>query len=150
VVAGPRSGAVARSVHRDLASSWWSRQDQAALLAEHLREDRCRARIAADGVDGFAKVLDSPPDLITLDIQMPRRSGIQFYRELKSNPALAEIPVVVVTGITKDGRDMRTLIRSFLEVRHLSMPDAYLGKPVDGDELCRVVRDSLRPSSVSA
>lgn len=119
-------------------------RDYAELIATVLEGDGYSVEYAVDGADALDRVRNRRPDVITLDVQMPRKSGIQFYRELKSDPAFAEIPVVVVTGITKDDRDMETFVRAFLEVEHLPMPDAYLEKPVDNQDLLRVVGDALR------
>jgi len=119
-------------------------RDYAELLATVLEGDGYAVEYAVDGADALERVRSRRPDVITLDVQMPRKSGIQFYRELKSDPVFVEIPVVVVTGITKDDRDMETFVRAFLEVEHLPMPDAYLEKPVDNDDLLRVVGDALR------
>lgn len=119
-------------------------RDYAELIATVLEGDGYSVEYAVDGADALDRVRARRPDVITLDVQMPRKGGIQFYRELKSDPAFAEIPVVVVTGITKDDRDMETFVRAFLEVEHLPMPDAYLEKPVDNQDLLRVVGDALR------
>ena len=53
---------------------------------------------AADGSEGMEKVRGERPDLVTLDISMPEKSGVRFYRELKDAPELAAIPVVVVSA----------------------------------------------------
>lgn len=124
--------------------------DYAELLAAWLRGDGYDVDTAVDGVEALQYLRSRRPDAITLDMQMPRKGGVEFFRQLRSDREFRDIPVIVVTGLTVDDRDMKTFIRSFLEVQHLPMPDAYLEKPVDGDELCRVVRDSLRPSSVFA
>lgn len=119
-------------------------RDYAELIATVLEGDGYSVEYAVDGADALDRVRARRPDVITLDVRMPRKGGIQFYRELKSDPAFAEIPVVVVTGITKDDRDMETFVRAFLEVEHLPMPDAYLEKPVDNQDLLRIVGDALR------
>ena len=118
--------------------------DYAALIAEILQEDGYSVSIAGDGIEALDRVRAERPDIITLDIQMPRKGGVQFYRELKSDPEFNEIPVVVVTGITKDDRDMETFVRTFLDVEHLPMPDAYVEKPVDDENLLEVIRNALR------
>ena len=82
--------------------------------------------------------------MITLDIQMPRKTGILFFREMKSTPTLRNVPVVVVTGLTAGDPDMGTFIHSFLDVEHLPRPDAYLEKPVDIDELLATVAEAVR------
>ncbi len=119
-------------------------RDYAELLAAVLEGDGYSVEYAVDGIDALERVRKRRPDVITLDVQMPRKGGIQFYRELKSDPDFVEIPVVVVTGITRDDRDMETFVRVFLEVEHLPMPDAYLEKPVDNQDLLRVVSNALR------
>mgnify|MGYP001823266516 FL=1 len=118
--------------------------DYATLISEILQEDGYSVAMASDGIEALGSVRKQRPDVITLDLQMPRKGGVEFYRELKSDPDFNEIPVVVVTGITRDDRDMETFVRTFLEVEHLPMPDAYLEKPVDDEELLRVIRDALR------
>lgn len=118
--------------------------DYAQLIAEILQEDGYSVTTASDGMEAFDKVRAQRPDVITLDIQMPRKGGVQFYRELKSDPEFSEIPVVVVTGITRDDKDMENFVRTFLEVEHLPMPDAYLEKPVESENLLSVVQDALR------
>lgn len=119
-------------------------RDYAELLAAVLEEGGFTVEYAVDGLDALDRVRKNQPDVITLDVQMPRKSGIQFYRELKSDPLFREIPVVVVTGITKDDRDMETFVRAFLETEHLPLPDGFLEKPVDNDEFIRHVSDALR------
>lgn len=119
-------------------------RDYAELLAAALEGGGYSVEYAVDGIDALERVRSRRPDVITLDIQMPRKGGVLFYRELKSNPSFSDIPVVVVTDITKDDRDMETFVKTFLEVEHLPMPDAYLEKPVDNQDLLRVVGDALR------
>ena len=114
-------------------------RDYAELLAAILEDGGFAVDYAVDGLDALERVKAKKPDVITLDVQMPRKSGIQFYRELKSNPIFKEIPVVVVTGITKDDRDMETFVRTFLETEHLPLPDGFLEKPVDNDEFPKTI-----------
>jgi CheY-like chemotaxis protein len=98
---------------------------------------------AVNGWEGMQKAKASPPDLITLDISMPEKSGIRFYREVKDDPRLSKVPVVVVTGVTGFGRNPEDF-RRFLETRkQVPPPDAFLAKPIDRDELLQVIRDLL-------
>ena len=75
---------------------------------------------------------------------MPQMDGFDFLAELRAADEWRNIPVVVVTGITKDDRDMETFVRTFLETEHLPLPDGFLEKPVDNDEFLRHVSDALR------
>ena len=54
---------------------------------------------AADGEEAEQKVKSEMPDLITLDISMPEKSGVRFYRETKNDATLKNIPIVIVTGV---------------------------------------------------
>ena len=117
--------------------------DFAALIASVLGEQGYDVAIAANAEQGHKKIRERVPDLITLDLQMPERSGLHFYREIKSRPTLEHIPVVVITGVTRDNREMENFVHSFLEVDHLPSPEAYVEKPFDNQELVEVVEHAL-------
>jgi len=57
---------------------------------------------AQDGIEALEKVAADPPDLITLDLVMPRRSGVRVIRELQKNEKWAKIPVIVITAHARD------------------------------------------------
>ena len=80
------------------------------------------------------------PDLIILDVLMPKQSGIKMYRELKGDESLKEIPVIVLSGIAK-----RTFLRSqeaLTEFRSQSVPEpeAYIEKPAEPEELVETIK----------
>jgi len=118
-------------------------RDYAALIATMLREADLKVTVAYDGDEALSRVREQVPDLITLDIQMPRKGGIMFYRQLKSKAEFREIPVIVITGLTRGDRDMSTFIHTFLERDHLPHPEAYLEKPIEQESLLRVAADVL-------
>ena len=69
-------------------------------------EDNGYATVSArDGNEALQRLEEGLPDLVTLDITMPEESGIRFYRNLKDDPDLASVPVVVVTAVTGYGGD---------------------------------------------
>jgi len=117
--------------------------DFAALLQSILLNAGYTVAVAYDSEDALSKVRTASPDVITLDMQMPRESGAVFYRKLKGDENLRHIPVVVVTGITRDDQDMKTLVRSLLEPDNVPHPEAYLEKPVDGPSLLQTVEAAL-------
>lgn len=95
---------------------------------------------AADGVEGMSKVRDESPDLITLDITMPEKSGVRMYTELKNDEALKSIPVIVVTGIQGE-------IEKFLSTRRqVPPPEDFLSKPIDKDVLVEKVEKLIGSS----
>jgi twitching motility two-component system response regulator PilG len=86
---------------------------------------------AADGMEALARINDHAPDLILLDITMPRMDGYQLCRTIKGNDSIDHIPIVMLTG--KDG---------FMDKVRGRMvgSEAYLTKPFNPDELVRMVR----------
>ena len=89
--------------------------DYAAFLAESLREDGMEAEVALDADQALQRIAQRKPDVITLDIQMPRDSGLLFFRRIRSMERFQEIPVVVVTGLTANDAEMVHFLRTFLE-----------------------------------
>jgi CheY-like chemotaxis protein len=103
-----------------------------------LLEDNGFATITArDGAEAVARARADHPDLITLDITMPAQSGVRAYRELKGDPTLARIPVIIVTGIESE-------FEHFISSRRqVPPPEGYLSKPVDQDRLLALARHLL-------
>jgi CheY-like chemotaxis protein len=77
------------------------------------------------------------PDLISLDIIMPRETGQKFYRELVKDPDFSKTPVIILSGVTRYkelfARDHKTMPKPF----------AFVEKPIDKDELLGKVKDAL-------
>ena len=98
---------------------------------------------AANGREGMEKAKENAPDLICLDITMPEESGVRMYRNLKEDPDLARVPVVVVTAVTGLGGDPEPF-RSFLSTRkHLPPPEGFFSKPIEREEFLRKVSEIL-------
>ena len=98
---------------------------------------------AGDGSEGMEKALKSKPDLITLDISMPEKSGVRFYRELKENPELADVPVVIVTGVTGYGGRPEDFQKFISSRKNIPPPDGFVPKPIERDELLKEVTSLL-------
>jgi CheY-like chemotaxis protein len=76
---------------------------------------------AADGEEALKKALAEPPDLILLDLQMPRRSGYEVLVELRKDPRHAEVPIIAITASAMQGDREKALAAGFT---------GYLAKPV--------------------
>jgi CheY-like chemotaxis protein len=100
---------------------------------------------AKDGKEGMEKVKSERPDLITLDISMPEKSGIRFYREMKGDPALKSIPIVIVTGVssTQDGGTGKDFERFLGTRKQVPPPEGFIMKPIDEAELLKTVEKLL-------
>jgi len=93
---------------------------------------------ASDGNEGLAKLSEKTPDLISLDVVMPKGSGVKFYRELKKKPEWSDIPVIVVTGHARD-----ELGKADFNEMTMSGPGVYLEKPVTAAKYVEAVGQIL-------
>jgi signal transduction histidine kinase len=94
-----------------------------------------RVRTACDGKDGLAMAREKNPDVILTDVMMPEMSGTELCREVKSDPAMRAIPVVLLTS--KAERDMK--------IRALELgADDYVTKPFHPRELLARIRSLVR------
>ncbi len=98
---------------------------------------------AANGEEGLALVKKDPPDLVLLDVLMPKQSGIRLYRELKTDKSLTGIPVIMLSGVAQ-----RTFLRSQKALtefgdKPVPEPESYLEKPVEPHELAREIKKYL-------
>lgn len=98
---------------------------------------------ATNGKEGMEKVKSDKPDLICLDITMPEQSGIRFYRNLKDDPELRAIPVVVVTAVTYYGSDPEPFRRFLSTRKQVPPPDGFFSKPIDREEFLSTVNRLL-------
>ena len=76
----------------------WGRENVVAYLETLLQDNGYDTVSAGDGREGMEKARSEKPDLITLDISMPEESGVRFFRELKEDPDLSGIPVIIMSG----------------------------------------------------
>ncbi len=121
--------------------------DFAALVESTLKTKGYSTSLAYNGEEAFSRVCEKRPDLITLDIQMPRKTGLLFYRQLKSNTAFQNIPVLVITGLTRNDREMENMIHTFMKSDKVPSPEGFMEKPIDGPNLIRVVEHFLQTKS---
>ncbi|MDP6636556.1 MAG: response regulator [Phycisphaerae bacterium] len=105
------------------------------LLVAYLETLECPVVTAVDGVDALDKVASEKPDLILLDIMMPRMSGFEVCRKIKSDPTTRDIPVIMVTALNE-----LTDIERGVE----SGTDDFITKPVNRLELTTRVKSLLR------
>jgi CheY-like chemotaxis protein len=104
--------------------------DVRAYLSMALEDAGFEVMTAADGLDALEMARKNLPDLISLDLIMPRHSGARCYHDLQKDKHLAKIPVLIVTGHARD-----QLGRADFEEMTMSGPGIYLEKPVSPD-LC--------------
>ena len=105
------------------------------LLEAYLEPLQLRVRLAADGEAALSAVEREEPDLILLDIMMPRRSGFEVCRILKDDPRYRDIPIIMVTALNETA--------DFERARECGGDD-FLTKPVNKIELLARVQNLLK------
>ena len=108
-------------------------EENVLFISQILDDHGYRYRVARDGKEAMTKLREGTPDAVLLDIMMPRKGGVAVFKEMKQDPALAKIPVIVVTGSTLvTGVDLNT--------------GREQPKDSEGDELARRVGANIRES----
>jgi DNA-binding response OmpR family regulator len=129
------------------------------FLSVALQENGYEAISACDGEEGFRRVEDSSPDLLVLDVMMPKRTGFVLFKQLRRNEKYKDIPVIMLTAVadvleedeSQAGDDtferpfdslresLRKTIRQMRE-EGLNRPDMFIDKPIDPEELVDAVK----------
>ena len=94
-------------------------------------EDRGYATSSATNAEeGLAVARRQRPDLITLDIMMPKRSGVALYQDLKLDSQLGDIPVIIVSAFNRGNDIPPGSFRKVVRDERIPMPEAYMEKPI--------------------
>ncbi|MBA3532000.1 MAG: response regulator [Ardenticatenales bacterium] len=110
-------------------------QPNAMLVCDLLSFHGFRVSWAPDGVAGLEMVTKEPPDLILMDMQMPRMDGYALTKHLKADDAYKAIPIVALTACAMVGDAEKALAAGC---------DGYMTKPVNTRELPQAVRRFLQ------
>ena len=102
-----------------------------------------KAIVAKNGVEGMGKVREDKPDLIILDILMPKESGIRMYRELKTDEPLKDIPVIVLSAIAPKSFFRSQKVLDEFSGQSVPEPEAYIEKPEEPEELIELMKRLL-------
>ena len=131
------------------------------FLSVALEENGYEAIGAADGKEGFEKAKSEKPDLILLDVMMPKRTGFTFFKQIRKTEGLEKIPVIMVTGVTAsleeaDERSGETFEQPFERLREslrkaisdmkdegVVRPEDFIEKPIDPELVIERVRELI-------
>lgn len=101
-----------------------------AYLTTVLEDNGYETFSASNAEAALAIAREQLPDLMTLDIMMPRQSGIALYQQLKLDPELRKIPVVFVTAFSRLSDVGPAAFHKMIKDERVSAPEAYIEKPV--------------------
>ena len=110
-------------------------QQNLELLLAYLEDVDCRTISASDGEEALEVVRNDLPDIMLLDVIMPKMSGFEVCRRVKNDPNTADIPVIMVTALNEIG-DIERAINSGT--------DDFLSKPINKWELLTRVKTMLK------
>ncbi|MFG0317842.1 MAG: response regulator transcription factor [Planctomycetota bacterium JB042] len=105
------------------------------LLGIRLRHEGFEVSSAFDGIEGLERALSDGPDLIVLDLGLPKLSGADVLRQLRSHPAVFEVPVVILTG--RRDYEVPGLFDEWCSVRRV------FHKPTPSSRIVRVISTLL-------
>ena len=97
-----------------------------------------RVILAKDGVEAISMLQDHRPDIILLDVEMPRMDGYEFARHVRNDPVVSKVPIIMVTSRVSEKHRARAI--------EIGVND-YVGKPYQERELLEAVQHQLAPLS---
>ena len=110
-------------------------QQNLELVQAYLEDIECETVAARDGIEALDLVAHAKPDLILLDVMMPKMSGFEVCRRLKNDPGTSNIPVIMVTALNEFGDIERGID---------SGTDDFVSKPINKLELLTRIRTMLK------
>lgn len=117
--------------------------DVRSFLAAFLEDAGFNVDTAVDGMDALEKLEENPPDLMTLDMVMPRLSGVKVIRKMRKNEKWADLPVIVITAHAHDELGSED-IKGFYTMTSGLRPRITLDKPVSPEKLIKAISEILQ------
>jgi two-component system alkaline phosphatase synthesis response regulator PhoP len=136
-------------------------QNTLKFLSAVLSDNGYDPVVACDGSEGLAKVKRATPDLIVLDVMMPKKTGFVLFKQLKDDKRYREIPILMLTGVSgvlqelEDHKEetfekpydslreaLKEKIQEMREVGRVR-PEMFVDKPVDPDSFIARIRQLI-------
>jgi two-component system, OmpR family, phosphate regulon response regulator PhoB len=117
--------------------------DVTKLVSKLVERAGYEAVVAKNGVEGMGKVREDKPDLIILDVVMPKQSGIRMYRELKTDGLFKDIPVIMLSAIAPKSFFRSQQVLDEFRGQSVPQPEAYIEKPEEPEELVELMQKLL-------
>jgi len=135
-------------------------EENVAFMEEILEDQKLSYRVARNGKEGMQALREKRPDLVLLDVMMPRKSGLKVFQEMKRDDELKKIPIIIVTGLAgATGVDIASgqeeekesysddVARRFGAALREQLsgltPDGLIEKPIDPEALVAKIKELL-------
>ena len=118
--------------------------DMRTFITTLLETNGFKPLAAQDGIQGLEMARKSKPSLVILDVMMPRESGITLYRALKGDPDLKDIPVIMLSALSKKTFFHSQKVLDEYKGEKIPVPATYIEKPPEPDELLEAIRKCLK------
>ena len=99
---------------------------------------------AVDGKEGLEVARKNRPSLIILDVMMPKESGIGLYRDLKIDQELKDIPVIMLSALSKKTFFHSQRVLNEYKGENIPDPEGYIEKPPESEELLEAIQNCLK------
>lgn len=122
--------------------------DMRIFLSTVLRTEGYEAVAARNAMEGLQKARDIGPDLVIMDVMMPQAGGVTLFQEVKKDPRLKHVPVIMLTGVSEKAFSHHLKMLNIRIDDSLPPPDAYMEKPLDPARLVETIERLLRREDV--
>jgi len=113
--------------------------DLVESVSMKLESENYRVAKAYDGIEAWEKIKEETPDLVILDVMMPRKNGYEVCEEIKSDPAYQQIIVLLLTAVADAVPDT-----SYTHMDgKTTLADDFIPKPIDLDKLMEIVKEQF-------
>jgi CheY-like chemotaxis protein len=124
--------------------------DMRIFLSTVLKTEGYEAVAARNALEGIKKARDVCPDLIIMDVMMPQAGGVTLFQELKKDPQLSHVPVIMLSGVSEKAFSHHLKMLNVRLDDSLPPPDAYMEKPLDPARLVATIERLLCRGSAEA
>lgn len=114
--------------------------DLRTFISTLLESNGYKVSVAENGEQGMGKVREKKPALVTMDVMMPKESGIKMYRDIKTQEEYKDIPVLIISGLAKKTFLHSQKVLDRFKNQVVPEPDGYIEKPPEPEELLGEVR----------
>ena len=114
--------------------------DVRTFISTLLDSNGYKAVVAENGEQGWRKFQEKRPDLVTLDVMMPKESGIKMYRDIKTDPNFASVPVLVISGLARKTFLHSQKVLNQFKAQNVPEPEGYIEKPPEPEELLEEIK----------